>query len=286
MQRWAPETRTIHSLSSPARTHGETAILNIAEIGPQDVSESFPCSSSSDKTSSVRGASLVRQDQWIKISLSRYEGHSEGQNGEPYSGACLREASLSSFIDTATRYAARCRQVIYYQGKPTNGVYLIESGRIKCTSTASDGRELLLCEFVAGELFGLVEALNDAPAVATAVATEASILKFVRSDKFRSLIADDAELMLLLVQVLAQRLKAAYERSTDLAYESLERRVLRTLGKLACMRDGIMMVERSLSINELANMVAASRTRVSLAVQDLIRRKRLNRIEGKFVLIT
>jgi CRP/FNR family transcriptional regulator, cyclic AMP receptor protein len=193
---------------------------------------------------------------------------------------------VNSFLRTATLYTARSRQVIHYQGRPTTGVYLVESGHIKCTSTASDGRELLLCEFGAGEFFGLIEALNSAPAVATAIATETSVLRCVRNELFRSLVAEDSDLALMLVRVLAQRLKSAYERNTDLAYEPLERRVLRTLSKLACMRHGAIVVDRPLSINELANMVAASRTRVSLAVQDLIRRGRLSRIEGKFVLLS
>jgi CRP-like cAMP-binding protein len=143
---------------------------------------------------------------------------------------------------------------------------------------------LLLCEFGAGEFFGLIEALNRAPAVATAVATKTSILKCVPNELFRSLVADDSELALTLVKVLAQRLKSAYERNTELAYEPIEHRVLRTLSNLACGRDGKIVIDRPLSINELASMVAASRTRVSLAVQDLIRRGRLSRVEGKFVL--
>jgi CRP-like cAMP-binding protein len=192
----------------------------------------------------------------------------------------------SSFFRAATPYTARCRQVLHYEGKLTSAVYFIVSGHIKCTSTASDGRELLLCEFGAGDFFGLVEALNGGPAVATAVATETSSLRYVRNDLFRSLVASDAELALTLVRVLAHRLQSAYERNTDLAYEPIERRVMRTLSRLACMCDGAIVVDRALSINELASMVAASRTRVSLAVQELIRRGRLSRIKGKFVLLS
>jgi CRP/FNR family transcriptional regulator, cyclic AMP receptor protein len=193
---------------------------------------------------------------------------------------------VNSFLRTATTCTARCRQVIHYQGRPTTGVYLVESGHIKCTSAASDGRELLLCEFGAGEFFGLVEALNRTPAAATAIAVKTSILKCVGAELFRRLVANDSELAQTLVRVLAEQLKAAYERNTDLAYESLERRVLGTLGKLASSCDGAIVVDRALSINELASMVAASRTRVSLAVQDLIRRGRLGRINGRFVLLS
>ncbi len=225
----------------------------------------------------------MRQDELSTVRLSRFEGEGERHDSETY--ACPKEACVSSFLRAATSYTARCRQVIHYQGRPTTGVYFVESGRIKCTSTASDGRELLLCEFGAGEFFGLVEALNRTPAVATAVAAETSILKCVRNESFRILVAEDSELALALLRVLAERLKSAYERNTDLAYEPIERRVLRTLSKLACRRDCSIVVDRALSINELAGMVAASRTRVSLAVQDLIRRGRLSRVDGRFVLL-
>jgi len=203
-----------------------------------------------------------------------------GLSSQPWS----MEKWMRSFLRSATPFTARCRQIIYYQGRPTSGVYFVQSGRIKCTSIASDGRELILCEIQAGEFFGLIEALNRAPAVATAVAVETSILKHVHSELFCSLVAGDSELALTLVLVLARRLKSAYERATDLAYEPIERRVLRTLSNLASKCEGKIVVDRALSINELASMVAASRTRVSLVVQDLIRRGRVSRVEGKFVL--
>lgn len=225
----------------------------------------------------------MRQDELSANRQPRFNGEGWRRTGVS-SRVAQKDGSISSFLRTATSYTARCRQIIHYQGRPTGAVYFVESGRIKCTSTASDGRELLLCEFGPGDFLGLVEALNQAPAIATAAATETSVLKSMRNESFRSLIADDSYLALTLAQLLAQGLKSAYERNTDLAYEPLERRVLQTLSKLACKCNGTIVVDRALSINELASMVAASRTRVSLAVKDLTRRGRLSRIEGKFVL--
>jgi CRP/FNR family transcriptional regulator, cyclic AMP receptor protein len=232
----------------------------------------------------LREVSIVHQQESSTVGSLLYEDESARHASQTSTQVCLKEASVHSLLRGATPYTARSRQVIHYEGRPTTGVYFVESGHIKCTSTASDGRELLLCEFGAGEFLGLIEALSRAPAVATAVATETSILKRVRKELFRSLVANDSELALALARVLAQRLRLAYEHSTALAYEPIERRVLRTLGKLACSCDGTIVVDRALSITELASRVAASRTRVSLAVQDLIRRGQLSRINGKFVL--
>jgi CRP/FNR family transcriptional regulator, cyclic AMP receptor protein len=231
----------------------------------------------------ARGVSTVR-DHELSRSLPQFEGLARLSASEVSTLADLNPTWASSFLRAATPYTARCRQVIHYEGRPTTAVYFVERGRIKCTSTASDGRELLLYEFGAGEFIGLIEALNGTRAVGTAIATETSNLKCVRNEMFRNLVADDPELASKLVSVLAEQLKTAYERSTNLAYESLEWRVLHTLEKLAGESAGAQIVERSLSINELASMVAASRTRVSLVVQDLIRRRRLSRVGGRFVL--
>ena len=224
------------------------------------------------------------RDHDFSAILPQFEGIARLPASNASALAALNPTWASSFLRAATPYTARCRQVIHYEGRPTTTVYFVERGRIKCTATASDGRELLLYEFGAGEFIGLIEALSGTRAVGTAIATETSNLMCVRNEMFRTLVADDPELASKLVSVLAEQLKIAYERSTDLAYESLECRVLRTLGKLACESDGATVVERSLSINELASMVAASRTRVSLVVQDLIRRGRLSRVGGRFVL--
>ena len=226
----------------------------------------------------------MRQDELDTVRRSPVEGEGGAFASDAYTRADPKEASVGAFLRTATPYTARCRQIIHYEGRTTTGVYFVESGRIKCVSSASDGRELLLTEFGAGEFLGLIEALSGTRALATAVATETSTLKFVNNESFRKLIAEDSELALSLVPVLAQRLKSAYQRHTDLAYEPIDRRILRTLSSLACQCDGVLVVNRALSINELASMVAASRTRVSIAVQNLIRGGRLSRIEGKFVL--
>lgn len=218
----------------------------------------------------------MRDDELSRI-LPRFDGKTRLAASDASALAALNQTWASSFLRAATPYMARCRQVIHYEGRPTTAVYFVERGRIKCTSTASDGRELLLYEFGAGEFIGLIEALNETRAVGTAIATETSNLKCVRNELFRNLVADDPELASKLVSVLAQQLKTAYERSTDLAYESLEWRVVSTLSKLGCESEGATVVERSLSIIELASMVAASRTRVSFVVQDLIRRGPLSR---------
>jgi CRP-like cAMP-binding protein len=228
----------------------------------------------------------VRQDELDIVRGSPYESEAGGIAREAYARADLKDSAVGSFLRTATPYTARGRQIIHYEGRPTTSVYFVESGRIKCISSASDGRELFLAEFGAGEFFGVIEALNGTRAVATAVATETSTLRFVHKELFRKLVAEDSELALTLVQVLAQRLLSAYERHTDLDYEPIDRRVLRTLSSLARRSNGVLVVTRALSINELASMVGASRTRVSIAVQDLIRRGRLSRIEGKFVLLS
>jgi CRP/FNR family cyclic AMP-dependent transcriptional regulator len=234
----------------------------------------------------ARGGPTVRQVILDMVCGSPYKGETGQITRQAYTRTDPKDSAVGSFLRTATPYTARCRQIIHYEGRPTTRVYFVESGRIKCISSASDGRELLLTEFGAGEFFGVIEALNGTRAVATAVATETSTLKFVQKELFRKLVAEDSELALTLVQVLAQRLKSAYEHHTDLAYEPIDRRILRTLSSLACRSDGALVVNRALSINELASMVGASRTRVSIAVQDLIRRGRLSRIEGKFVLLS
>ena len=89
----------------------------------------------------------MRQDELDTVRRSPHEGEGGGLAREAYIRADLKDASVGAFLRTATPYFARCRQIIHYEGRPTTGVYFVESGRIKCVSSASDGRELLLTEF-------------------------------------------------------------------------------------------------------------------------------------------
>ena len=80
----------------------------------------------------------------------------------------------------------------------------------------------------------------------------------------------------------------ARSRCMELAYGSLESRVVCALNRLT-KKFGIKhangtLINRSVKTHELATIVAASRPRVSLVVQELIRRGRLARVKGKFLL--
>jgi CRP/FNR family transcriptional regulator, cyclic AMP receptor protein len=195
---------------------------------------------------------------------------------------------LDTFRRVAPSSVARRGQVLYCEGRPVASVSCVESGRICTVSTSRDGRELSLEELVTGDLLGVVEALGNTAAITTAVAAESCVIRSMPRDSFARLMRHEEELAMAVSRILAARLRDSYTKNMELAYESLENRVECALKRLArnfgVKHDNGTMIDRRLKTHELAAIVAASRPRVSLTVQELIRRGRLTRVEGKFVI--
>ena len=106
-------------------------------------------------------------------------------------------------------------EVIFSQGTPGFGMYIIEDGSVTIVSNVSEPSMEIMAELQSGDFFGELGLLDDSPRSASAIAkTSCSMLCFFRSDLF-DLISRKPQIgvkiLLCLARTIGERLKKANE---------------------------------------------------------------------------
>lgn len=104
--------------------------------------------------------------------------------------------------------------VIFRQGELGDALYVVQSGRIKCASTDTAGREKVLGFFAEGQFFGEMALLTGEPRSATMQAVTDAKLLMLRKDDFDAFLAHNVQVMLHMMKVIAQRQAATNLRLT------------------------------------------------------------------------
>jgi CRP/FNR family transcriptional regulator len=168
-------------------------------------------------------------------------------------------------------------QVLFFKGDPGDHLYVIRSGEVKLVLSGGEGQESILEVMREGDYFGEMSLFDEDARSADAVAAQETTLLSLHRNDFRSLVRDFPDMAFEIFRALSQRLR----RTTDLLEESMfldvPARLARVLLRLA--RDfgqetpeGVR-INRAFTQQELADMVGATRPRVSEHLQRLRRQK-------------
>jgi CRP-like cAMP-binding protein len=106
--------------------------------------------------------------------------------------------------------------VLFRQGDPPIGLYLIAKGGAEVSMNSEDGETILSVEVVPGSLLGLPAVIGNQPYSLTARAHHGSWVGFIRKEEFNALVQTDAELMVKVLQVLANEVRSARIAITQL----------------------------------------------------------------------
>jgi CRP/FNR family cyclic AMP-dependent transcriptional regulator len=212
-------------------------------------------------------------------------------NAEPNglaSDSALQEASLSSALVTVFRgkfcdillrgrnaTTFRKDEVLYDVGAKERTFFFIRRGFVKVGTVTQDGREIIYDirkdGDVAGELCASHPVRRD-----RAVALEASDVVVVPYQEIVGVLQKNPDLLSKLVEIFCDCLADAYEQINALAFHDTVRRLINVLLGLASRighRDGdSVQIPIYLTQEEIAQMVAARRERVSTALNFLRRR--------------
>ena len=76
------------------------------------------------------------------------------RSGPPYLFSGLTETEIAQVLGSGKRRVLYRGAQLFSQGSPQDGIYLIESGRIKVFYTAPSGREIMLAYWHSGNFVG------------------------------------------------------------------------------------------------------------------------------------
>jgi CRP/FNR family transcriptional regulator len=146
----------------------------------------------------------------------------------PYLEDVAGEA-LADLAAAAVQHGYVQGQMIFLEGEPNQGLYLVEVGTVKICRFAADGREHILHLVHPGDTFNDVAALDGGPNPACATAFNDVTLWRVPRPELRRVAAQHPELAWALIESIARRARYLVNVVQDLAMRNVKGRLARLL---------------------------------------------------------
>ena len=178
--------------------------------------------------------------------------------------------------------------ILFMEGEPARGVYIVCQGRVKLLTTNSDGKTLIFKIAKPGDILGLNPAISGTPHEITAETLQPAQLAYVSREDFLKLIKEHGDACLQVAQHLGRDCHSAYEviRSIGLS-NSVEEKLARFLVEWSAgapMTNGGVRVKLALTHEEIAQLIGCSRESVSRSFSEF-KRKRLVEVNGSTLLV-
>lgn len=178
--------------------------------------------------------------------------------------------------------------VLFVEGQPPRGVYIVCSGRVKLSTTSRDGKTLILRIAQGGEVLGLHATVSGKAYELTAETLQPCQLDFIKREEFLRFLQNHGDACLNAARHLSQNCHNAYEmiRSLGLSHsvsEKMARLLLEWASDGETTVDGIR-IKVSLTHEEMAQLIGTSRETVTRVLGEF-REKQLAQLRGSTLLI-
>ena len=169
-------------------------------------------------------------------------------------------------------------------GDKTDALYVLVSGSAKVRNRDVEGREVILTLLGAGECFGEMSLIDGSPRSADVVSCEPCELLVIAKSDFAHALSENVDLCLNIMKSLADRLREANRKIESLALMDVYGRVARLLLEMSEEVDGLKVVRKKVSKQDIAKMIGASREMVSRVMKDLGLRGLIEETDGGVIL--
>jgi CRP/FNR family cyclic AMP-dependent transcriptional regulator len=183
--------------------------------------------------------------------------------------ASFPEDQLRMLTAVVTRRSLPRSTTVMASGDPTDSLYIVLSGRLKVMMSDAEGKEVILSILGAGEFFGEMGLIDDAPRSASVVSIEPCELLAIAKRDFKKCLAENFDMAQAVMRGLVRRLRDADRKIGSLALLDVYGRVARLLLDMAENVDGEKIVTKRLPKQDIAKMIGASREMVSRVMKDL-----------------
>jgi len=166
-------------------------------------------------------------------------------------------------------------EFIFSAGETSHHVFLLLKGRVKIYQPSTVGKEAILWFCFAGELFGLAEAARGGGRVVSAQACDVCEVLCISQAQFTSFLETHPQTALVIVQVLACRLRVLGDVVINLISDDVRTRILKMALQLSA-RCGIpsphgLCLDITLTHQEIADMIGTTRQTVTTTLGQLER---------------
>lgn len=176
--------------------------------------------------------------------------------------------------DVAKRISARAHgvflprgKVLFHEGDPSDGLYVLCSGLVRVSIVNSDGDVLTLAVPEHGAPLGEMTLVSPDPRSATVTALEDSSLLHLDTGTMVALLSDEPALAAHVIRFLSQRLRESNATLQNFAFENLSQRLMQKLAELGLkhgsLNKEVLDLGRKYSQSALAEMLGVTREAIN-----------------------
>jgi len=198
--------------------------------------------------------------------------------------AGLTEVHLDQLARMAVFRKVLRHKTIVHVGDSTDSLFVIVNGSAKVLNRDVEGNEVILTFLGTGECFGEMGLIDGSPRSADVVANENCELLEISKVDFTKALAGNVDLCLNIMKSLVLRLREANHKIESLALMDVYGRVAKLLLDLSELENGLRVIRRKVTKQDMAKMVGASREMVSRVMKDLESNGYIRIEEGRIVL--
>jgi len=141
----------------------------------------------------------------------------------------MDDDALAALGAAALKRKFQAGDLIFMEGEPTSGLWIIERGRVKIFKLHVEGREHILHLLGPGDSFNDVSAFDGGPNPANAAALSDVTAWVLPSERLYDILREHPEMALHVIRGMSARLRGAVQQIEDLALYSVQARLSRFL---------------------------------------------------------
>ncbi|MDI3509612.1 MAG: Crp/Fnr family transcriptional regulator [Pseudomonadota bacterium] len=182
----------------------------------------------------------------------------------------LTQAQAESVSEAVVKRRYKRGEEIVEQGKKSNFLAIVLTGRARVITQDSRGREVILATMNPGDYVGEMSLIDNQPHSATVRAEVQTDVLILGRAEFARCLPENTSMAYAVMKGLVQRLRQADRKIESLALMDVYGRVARALLEFAQPdKDGQLVIRERVSRQDVAKMIGASREMVSRVMKDL-----------------
>lgn len=188
----------------------------------------------------------------------------------------LSDEERSFFYQRSHKKKYPKNSIIFSPGDQGNLIYYVLQGRVKIYYLSECGKEIIYWFCQPKDFFGLAEVCAGEMRTVFAEATEETEVLRINKTNFEELISRNPKIPISIMKILGSRIRQAHDTIKDLMVSDVYTRLaqlLIKLGQICGSSHGAgITIEKRFTHQEMANMIGATRTTVTEALNELKRK--------------
>lgn len=179
---------------------------------------------------------------------------------------------------------------IYFPHEPSKVIFFLKNGRVKIGSYSNDGKEIIKGIMHPGDMFGEMGLVGQNTRSDFAIAMDDDVrVCTMNVDEVKDMMRNNAELGLKVTATIGNRLSRIERKFESLIFKDARTRIVDLIKEMATDRGkvlagGSVLLEHSLTHQDIANLTATSRQTVTTVLNEL-KEKELINFDRKTILI-